>query len=53
MVTGDEVVVSVQSQQVGGEEERRGVEKRVFWPLFGKWVGSAKHVGANRISQHP
>lgn len=32
------------------EEERREEDKRVFWALLGKWVGSAKHVGANRIS---
>lgn len=29
------------------EEERR--EKRVFWALLKKWVGSTKHMVANRI----
>ena len=41
MVARNEAAIKVPSQEVGGEEkrrgeERRGEEMRVFWVLFGK-----------------
>ena len=50
MVADDGAAIRVRSQQVGGEEERRGEERRAFWVLLRKYVCSAKRVGANRIS---
>ena len=50
MLTGDGAAVRVRSQQVGGDEKRRG-EEGVLGIIGKVGGGSAKHVGANRISQ--